>query len=300
MISRKSTIILADTYHKIFVSYDSYLSLNKRVYRGNFNEARMYDYLFLRDYDSWFLNLIKTLKKYDHTRELKEFIMKLHTGESLFISTKDWTWEQRQKLGQRYIRDLSRDIIKATLDGDFLVSELKELVSKLRNQLEMDGYIYQNDQLYVLDKAVINEQEEKSYLLILVEQAELLDPIVVKHHIELAEEHFVNSKWEDSIVNSRKFLEAIFQQLASLIHNTKYNKPLSDRIYDKPFEVRNFLENEGFLEQKEKEAFSKVYGLLSETGAHPNIASKDQARLMWHLALTISQFVILRFESNSK
>ena len=37
--------------------------------------------------------------------------MKLHTGESLVKKTPDWTWQQREKLGQRYLRDLAEDIL---------------------------------------------------------------------------------------------------------------------------------------------------------------------------------------------
>jgi hypothetical protein len=50
------------------------------------------------------------------------------------------------------------------------------------------------------------------------------------------------------------------------------------------------------LETKEKKAISEIYGLLSETGGHPYIAENDQARLSRNLALTISQFVMLRYE----
>ena len=35
---------------------------------------------------------------------------------------------------------------------------------------------------------------------------------------------------------------------------------------------------------------------MSDTGGHPYMAAKDQARLMRHLALTFSQFVLLRLE----
>ena len=56
------------------------------------------------------------------------------------------------------------------------------------------------------------------------------------------------------------------------------------------------LERSGMLEKKEKEAIAQVYGLLSNTGGHPYIAERDQARLMRHLSLTFAQFVLLRLE----
>ena len=56
----------------------------------------------------------------------------------------------------------------------------------------------------------------------------------------------------------------------------------------------------GKKETEEKEAIAKIYGFLSETGGHPYIANQDQARLMRHLALTFSQFVLLRLEGVCK
>jgi hypothetical protein len=58
--------------------------------------------------------------------------------------------------------------------------------------------------------------------------------------------------------------------------------------------VRDYLERSGLLESKEKEALAKVYGPLSHTGGHPYMAQNDQARLLRHLALTFSQFAMLR------
>ena len=64
--------------------------------------------------------------------------------------------------------------------------------------------------------------------------------------------------------------------------------------------MRNYLEEEGLLETKEKEAVAKIYGLLSNTGGHPYMASNDQARLLRQLALTLSHFVMLRFDGYLK
>jgi len=100
----------------------------------------------------------------------------------------------------------------------------------------------------------------------------------------------------DSISNSRNFLEAVLQQAANAFNRNKYAADLPISTYEKPFAVRDYLEREHLIETKEKEAIAKVYGLLSDTGSHPNIAEKDEARLMWHLALTFSQFVLLRYQ----
>jgi len=60
------------------------------------------------------------------------------------------------------------------------------------------------------------------------------------------------------------------------------------------------LEKEGLLEVKEKQAIDSVYQLLSETGGHPYMAESEQARLLRHLSLTFSQFVMLRLKGAIK
>ena len=42
---------------------------------------------------------------------------------------------------------------------------------------------------------------------------------------------------------------------------------------------------------------ASVCGLLSHAGGHPYMAQSEQARLLRHLVLTFSQFVMLRFKS---
>ena len=75
---------------------------------------------------------------------------------------------------------------------------------------------------------------------------------------------------------------------------------LTSNIASWPKEVRTFLESEKLIDQAEKEAIAKVYGLISNTGSHPNIAQKDQARLMRNLALTFSQYILLKWEGYLK
>jgi hypothetical protein len=107
----------------------------------------------------------------------------------------------------------------------------------------------------------------------------------------------LNNKWGDSISNSRNFLEALLESISHTLHT---KNGLTTSLPDRPVFVRDFLEQQGFIDRVEKDAISKVYGLISNTGAHPNIAEKDQARLMRHLALSFSQFALLRWEGYLK
>lgn len=86
------------------------------------------------------------------------------------------------------------------------------------------------------------------------------------------------------------------QEVASKYFLSHHGTALDERVIKSPVQVRDYLERENLLETKEKEAIAKVYGLLSHTGGHPYMAESDQARLLRHLALTFSQFVMLRLK----
>lgn len=293
MISRKSSSLLALVYNTIF----SYRSRSGGVTTHVLKKECLYDFLYDENYEAWFLNEINGFRKYGRPRELREFIMRLHTGESLASGLLPrWTLEEREELGQRYLKNLSEDIMKAFEEPIEPGPVARSAVRQLKSQLELDGYVYSEGILYPTESSVINEIEEQSYLEKLVDDVSLADPKTIRHHIELAVQHYLDGNWDDSIGNSRKFMESIFSQVADGTSMRKSGKNLNEAELKKPFRVREFLEQEGLIEKKEKEAISKVYGLLSTTGGHPYIAEKDQARLMRHLALTFSQFVLLRYQ----
>ncbi len=242
---------LAETYAKKF--YDSYTE-------------ELYDFLFTHNYPAWFCNLIEKTSSYGDsassaTRTLKEFVMKLHTGESLVAGTPQWTWKQREELGQQYLTDLASDIlnkwhtewknlekyVKPNMDGE---------IDKLQKSLELDGYTYKDLRLLVPESDVLDLQEEAGVLDGLFTLLNLSNKQTVFHHLKLSEEHYINSKWDDSISNSRKFLEGVLQEVAAK-HSVIVKKiNLEDSVYSNP------------------------------------------VRLLRHLSLTFAQFVMLRLQGN--
>ena len=209
--------------------------------------------------------------------------------------------EDRKKLGQRYLKDLAESLLNkydnlkpsGSRYTDEKNKERQKKIDELKSLLELDSYIFKAPTLFQVEGSVIQEEAEQNYLEHLIEEVNLSDNELIKHHIKNAEEHYQKGRWDDSIANSRKFLEAILKQIAQLLG-------MKPKSLDSPYEVREYLQVKGLIEKKEKEAIAKVYGLLSETGSHPYIAEKDQARLMWHLALTFSQFVLLRFQGSQQ
>lgn len=291
MISRSATKLIAEVYN-YFYQEINYTKYQKKYYR--LNTDKLYDSLYERDYEAWFLNLIKNLSTYGG-RNLLEFIMKIHTGETLSSATLDWSWEQREKLGQRYLKDLAEDIIEYCEVHDF-GTHVNELIHKLKSQLELDGYIWKEKKLLFSEADILDAEEEKGILENLVNELNLDNQQTVLHHLELSEKHYIDKKWDDSISNSRKFLESIFQEVAAKHNMVEKKVELSNSIYSSPKDVRDYLTNNGLIEEKEKKAIASVYGLLSGTGAHPYIAEQDQARLLRHMALTFCQFVMLRLK----
>jgi hypothetical protein len=231
---------------------------------------------------------------------VKEFVMKLHTGESLAKATSNWSWQQREKLGQRYLKDLAEDILNhwSKLTGEYGYKDRVSAIDALRKSLELDGYEYKNSQLLASETDVLDVEEETGVLQSLFTSLSLQNRETAFHHLKLSEEHYLAGKWDDSISNSRKFFECVLQEVAAAHSNLTHKVALSESTYSRPVRVRDYLENEGLLETKEKEAVSSVYGLLSHAGGHPYMAQNDQARLLRHLALTFSQFVMLRFKGS--
>lgn len=208
--------------------------------------------------------------------------------------TPDWGWPQREQQGQRYLRDLAKDILNyMDHEASYVFEGEKATVEELYRSLELDGYIYRDRQLLPSESAALDTAEESGILQSLYTELELNNRLVVLHHLELSEENYVAGHWNDVISNARNFLEHVLLETARR-HSLEVNKESLSKT--KPYEVRDYLEREGLLESKEKDALAKIYGLLSDTGSHPYIAEKDQARLMRNLALTFSQFVMLRLQ----
>jgi hypothetical protein len=310
MISRRTATSIADVYESRF-GYTKYVQNRGSGYYDYYvRNSELYDFLYERDYPAWFCNTARSIRAHEYgvrNRAVKDVILKLHTGET--IAAPDWTWEQREKLGQRFLQDLAEDALNQyakVLDtpehliNDRTTRDRKEQVRTLLSRLQLDGYEYKGNRLLAPEYDVLDVEEARSVLHSLY--AELSLPNKEKNigFLELSEEHYLASRWADSISNSRKFLEGTLQEIAAAHSLRVKENELAEGTYKRAVRVREYLEREGLLDTKETEALAKVYGLLSETGSHPNMAYNDQARLLRHLALTFSQFAMLRLQGSLK
>jgi hypothetical protein len=294
MISRRSTQTLARLYGTEF---------SKTFQSGSRLAAtqRLYDFLFSHEYEPYLMNVANAIRPGGGPRAVEEFVMRLHTGETIAQSTPQWDWKRRAKLGNRLLVGLAEDILRymQTVDRSYMYSALKhkdELRDQLCRNLELDGYEFRNARLVFTETAVLDTEEEEGLLQRLMTDLKLPDQQTPGHHLAKTAEHYTAGNWDDCISNARKVLESVLGQVAQ-IHSVKIRgTALDPQKLHRPVEIREYLHREGLLEEKEKKAVAEVYGLLSNTGGHPYIAEKDQARLMRHLALTFTQFAILRLQ----
>jgi hypothetical protein len=272
MISRKTTSTLAMIFEHEFTEYGDYG-------RSSLSDT-VYTFFYEGNYEKSILNEIKGLIT---PQELKSYIQE--------VQIKDVT-----ESGQRLLQKMAEDIINFYLENPQFVKTPKEYINRLVHQLQLDGYIYKNRRLLPIENSVINQQTEQTYLEVLIDSLSLSDSKLIKHHLNLSEEHYSTGKWGDCISNSRNALEAILRQIADAIHVKKNGTNLSQKIYTKAVDVRIYLETEKFFDKRETNTVIAVHGLLSNTGSHPNMAEKDEARLMRNLALSLSQYALITYE----
>jgi hypothetical protein len=299
MITRNSSKAIAEAYNSHFTYTHTSLDAHGRRHSSTYNNIeKLYDFLYVNELEPWMLQAAKRLSKFNE-RGIIELIMQLHTGESSVNATPNWTWEARQSLGQRILKELAECLLRQRLiDPNFESHDGrdKDAVDLMRKSLELDGYIYRDGILGIPEETVFDEKEEEGVIDSLMKSLNLSDIETINHHLKLSETDYQLSHWDDSISNSRKVLEGILAQTAIRFMGITKENGLSGKELERAAAVRDYLERCGILEKKEKDTITSVYGLLSDTGGHPNIARQDQARLMRHLALTLSQFVLLKLE----
>lgn len=292
MISRRTTKALSK------VLLDAFTHLSGSSYF--LSKESFYDFLFLHDFEPWFCNVASKPHGYN---EFRGFILKLHTGESIAESTKDWSWEKRRSLGQKLIKRLAECYLSRPQSefhpyslSDYYEKKYRGARDELLRSLELDGYTFRENKLFYSERDVLDHEEEKGILEALYGSLRLGRRDEADHFLDLSEKHFLESRWGDSVANSRKFLECVLMEAAFAHARAVPGTDPPAKAAERPAEVRDYLEEQGLIDAKERDAISKVYGLLSHTGAHPYMAEKDQARLLRQLSLTLAQFVMLRLQ----
>ena len=298
MISRRTAQLLGTAYDKRFVKHSTrQLGYGKSYTDSTVRTDELYDFLFIHDYPAWLCNMVSKLHG---RRSVLEWVMRFHTGETQRSATQTWSWDERRELGQHYLTELAEDILNSwhSESSDYVKKVYADEIAQLTRSVELDGYTFQAPRLLPPESDVLDTKEEGGAIHSLYASLALANADTAFHHLKLSEDHYVAGRWDDSISNSRKFLECVLQESASAHSVRVIGTPLPEAVFTRPVAVRDYLEQEKLLESKEKDALAKTYGLLSHTGGHPYMAENDQARLLRHLSLTFSQFVLIRLRGS--
>lgn len=285
MFSRKTTILLGTVYADEFGSY-----LGEY---GRTNDS-LYDFLFACDFSAWFCNASRSKSKY---REIKDFVMKLHTGETVSKATENWSWQQRQQLGQTYLELLAAHIWNHPVGGYSDQEKRRARKVELAKHVQLDGYKFVDGRLIPVETDVLDADEQAGLLETMFKKLELSSEETSIHCLRRSEQAWIEANWDDCISNARRFMESTLREVAAKHAADVKGETLSESIYSRPVRVRDYLEEEGLIERQEKKAIAEIYGLLSVKGSHPNIAQQDQARLLRQVALIFSHFVMIRLEA---
>jgi len=156
-----------------------------------------------------------------------------------------------------------------------------------------------DNDLYQSEAEVLDVEEETGLLQKLYSSLTLSEQQTTFQFLKLSEEHYIAGRWSDCIGNARKFFEAVLKQIACK-YSTSKKTTLTATTLESPRAIRDYLEKEGLIENRERETIDKIYALLSHTGGHPYMAEEDQARLLRQICLIVTQFVMLRLEGYLK
>lgn len=103
MISRKTTLKIAEAYVTKFSGGGGQYPIAK------VSGLKLYDFLYANDFSSWVCNAARAQR---YPRNHTDWVLRLHTGESLTNATQDWSWEQRQALGQQYLHGIAEAFLQ--------------------------------------------------------------------------------------------------------------------------------------------------------------------------------------------
>ncbi len=191
MISRLASVAIAHSYINRFSSVSHYRG---RTTSEEVHDDELYDFLYESEYEAWFCNLAKNL---DTIRSMKEFFLQIHTGESISTATNDWSWVNRQKLGQRLLCDLAEDMLiwyETIRPNDWEWKQQAEDAEELTRRLELDGYIFREGKLLLQQSDVLDVDQERSILKTLYQSAGLQRSSEAFQFLTQAEENFVGGR----------------------------------------------------------------------------------------------------------
>lgn len=296
MISRKTARVLADVYVALFEEPDggSSGSPSGRQRQEPLKLREFGDFLYERNWQPWVLGEVRAL---DGTDQLRDWIMDLHTGQSLASFPDPLPPAQRPEVGQMLLKQLARDALAWPDGPDSHLSEsAQERLARMRGLLELDGYTWRDGDLYYSEADDLEIEGEPGILDALMRELGLHKREILERHLERSEGYYLEGEWAESLGHSRKFLEAVLREVATQHHMATTGRPLDPPVYSRPKEVLGYLQDQGMIEPDENETLSCISDLLSAKDTNPFTSGRDRARFSRYLALTFAHLALLRLQ----
>ena len=115
----------------------------------------------------------------------------------------------------------------------------------------------------------------------------------MRHHLGLHRDLYADGTPGPATSEARQVIEQILEDIANGIASKRDDIPNLDR----PWKVRNYLEDQGFFDKDEKEKLVVgIYGYLSEVGSHPGVADTSMGRMAHVILLNFAVYLLEKFE----
>lgn len=280
MISRETVLLLANIISNEFTESFFQTGFDGRhsyqAWKVKSEELR--DFLF-----SYNLSGFTVTKFYSvHTKEnLKKSILDMTTG--IFYNPNDYN--SYISKGQEEIKLIAVGLLRNQ-------SKTKTWIKELENNLKIDGYIYQEGKLFEINSDI---SEKTSLVLVYYERMKLSKKMEFEIFYNNMNDHYENSKWEDSIHNGRKLYELTLSNVAQYFSE----KIIKDNVItskDLPVKIRTYLENNNFFSVDESNIIQHYYKYISNIGSHPKLALKEQADFCRILTINICLYALVRLD----
>lgn len=284
MISRRTALFIANIVCNKFTknSPDKDAFGHIRGYSYKVEADKLRDFLFEFNVDGYTID--KLCENYYTKEYLKEKIMNIHTG--MFYSKRDY--KKYEKLGQSDLQNIIIGILSKNIQ--------QESRESLENLLRIDGYIYEKEQLYEINTDIDNKV---NIIKVMFSNFGLDNGEEFDTFYKNMNDHFENSKWEDSIHNSRKLYELVLKECAKY-----YSKNIekTNLTFDKALavDVRKYLEKVNYFSEDEINIVHYFYKYMSNVGSHIKLAAEEQANFSRVISINMILYSLRRLESYSE
>jgi len=166
-------------------------------------------------------------------------------------------------------------------------------LSRLVKSLQMDGFSLEDSELVrISDEELIEEHDS------LVSALKDLGLDVTVHHLEQSREHFIEGEWDSANGQTRKALEELTKKIAESLANR--NREEIPKRFDepRPVEIRDYLHDQGFLDDYEYNLLKMFYQYSSIDGAHPGLSNETDARVRRFILVGLCQFYVEKYKNS--